>query len=445
MSYRNRLVFVLGLATTVVTAQTDWTLLTPPTSPPPYTAHAMAYFLPTDTTVLFGGATGAGRSDLTWVWDGSDWTQAAPANVPPARVAHTLVYDEGRARLVMFGGISAFGSVLGDTWEWDGFDWTQMSSSNAPSPRRSHCMAYLPSRGTVVLFGGYTSADQSDLWEWDGIDWSQITTSNSPPARRAGDMAYDPTTGGLLLFSGYQQTNDTWLFDGTDWQQLTPQNAPPARYDHSMVGDTVRGRVVLFGGGPPSDTWEWDGAEWLQRTPATLPAPRYDTYLAYDLVREEVLMFGSVSQTETWRYAVTNSASFATAGAGCAGTVGTPALSSVQRPWVGETFTVQISPVPANGIGLMLYGLSDTVSPSFGPLPTSLAPLGLPGCDLQVDPALIDLFVATGTVATWSRPLPNTPPLLGGKIYCQGAALDPGANAFGAVVANYGVMTIGGK
>jgi len=440
-----RLASLAAFLLSPLAAQTDWTLLSPTNAPPAYTAHSMAYFLPTDTTVLFGGIANGVRSDLTWLWNGSDWTQAAPANVPPARVAHSVAYDPTRARLVMFGGIDAAGGVLGDTWEWDGFNWLPMSPTNSPVARRSHPMAFMPSRGTVVMFGGFNGGDFNDLWEWNGTDWAQITTVNAPSPRRACDMAYDPVTGGLLLFSGYLQSNDTWLFDGTDWQQLAPATLPPARVDHSMVTDSVRERIVMFAGVGTADTWEWDGSDWLQRTPATLPAARYDTYLAYDLAREEVLMFGSSATPETWRYAVTHNASLLTGGVGCAGTAGTPSISATERPWLGETFISQIGPVANNTIGLMLYGLSDTSSATWGPLPTSLAAAGLPGCTLYVDPVLIDVFLATGTVATWSRTIPNDPLLLGGQIYFQGAALDPGANAFGAVVANYGVMTIGGK
>ena len=441
--------YLLSVAVAIaapLSCQTDWTLLSPLAAPPAFTAHATAYYLLTDTTVLFGGTTGGVRYDETWLWNGSDWSLATPATTPPARVAHSMVYDPNRGRLVMFGGIPAGGGLLGDTWEWDGTDWIQMNPVNTPAARRSHPMAFLPSRGTVILFGGYDTADLNDTWEWDGTDWTQITTANSPPARRATDMAYDPVSDTIILFSGYLQGNDTWSFDGTDWTQLAPANLPPARYDHTMVTDIVRERIVMFGGTGVADTWEWDGADWLQRTPATLPVARYDTYLSYDWVREEILMFGSVSTSETWRYAVTNSATFTTAGQGCAGSTGqAPTVSSTKRPWLGETFTVDVSPVPANTVGLMLYGLSDTSSAIWGALPTSLTALGLPGCMLQVDPVIIDAFFANGTVATWNRPLPNNPALLGGKIYCQGAALDPTANAFGAVVANYGTMTLGGK
>ncbi|HEB54652.1 MAG TPA: hypothetical protein ENI87_15495 [bacterium] len=438
--------FVLCIAADVAIAQTDWTLLTPVTSPSAFTAHSMTFFLPTGQTMLFGGVIAGTYSNETWLWDGTDWSQASPPNAPPARVAHAMAYDEGRGRIVMFGGIPVGGGVLGDTWEWDGFNWQQMTPATQPPARRSHAVTYLPSRGTVILWGGYSNGDLNDTWEWNGTDWAQINTANSPTPRRASDIAYDPVNDGLILFSGYLQPADTWFFDGTDWTQLSPAASPPARYDHSMVTDPVRQRIVMFGGPGPADQWEWDGQTWLQRTPATLPAARADTYLAYDLLREEVLMFGSSPTPETWRYAVTHNATFVTSGSGCMGTLGqAPVLTTSARPWIGETFTVDVGPVPSNTIALMIYGLSDTFSPTLGALPVPLAGIGMPGCALQVDSALIDAFLAVGNVATWNRPLPNSAALLGGQIFCQGAALDAGANAFGAIVADHGVMTIGGK
>ena len=440
-----RLVVLAATGLSPLLAQTNWTLLTPATSPVALTAHVQAYHLPTDRTVLFGGTFAGVRYNETWLWDGATWSQAAPATVPPARVAHAMAYDASRGKLVMFGGIPVGGGLLGDTWEWDGVDWTQMSPANAPGPRRSHPMDYHPVRQKVVLWGGYSTLDQNDMWEWDGTNWALIVTTNSPSPRRASDMAWDPVGGGMLLFSGYQVTNDTWFFDGTNWVQRFPTTSPSARFDHSMATDPVRGRIVMFGGPGLADQWEWDGTNWLNRTPATLPSARSDTYLSYDLVREEMLMFGSSPTPETWRYAPVQNASFSTSGTGCAGTLPqAPTISSLRRPWLGEVFDVTIAPVPTNTIGLMIYGLSDATSP-LGPLPAPLTALGMPGCTLQVDPVLIDAFLGIGNTATWSVAIPNTATALGVTIYCQGAALDVGANALGLITADHGAMLLGGK
>ncbi len=445
MPYIRLAPFALLLAP-LLPAQASWTLQLPTNSPPALTAHTMNYFLPTDSTVLFGGVVNGVRSSDTWSWNGSDWTQLAPATVPPARVAHSMVYDPGRGRLVMFGGIPAGGGLLGDTWEWDGADWIQMTPVNSPSPRRSYTMAYYPPRGTVILWGGYSTMDHNDTWEWNGLDWSQIVTTTSPGARRASDMAFDPVTGSLILFSGYQQINDTWRFDGSDWALLAPSASPPSRFDHSMVTDLARNRIVMFGQLNVSDTWEWDGSTWLNRAPATLPTARIDTYLAYDMLREQVVMFGSSNSPETWIYAPTHPAQFQVLpGNGCAGTTGqAPQLVAMDRPWLGEVFEIGISQLPAPSITFMLSGLSDSVW-SLGALPAPLAAIGMPGCDLMVDPLILDAMLAPAGSAVWQLALPLAPTLLGVPFYSQCGALDAGANPAGIIVGNHGVATLGGK
>lgn len=441
MNHRPLLVAAFGLS--LLPAQTNWTLLAPAGSPLPFTAHAMAYHLPTDKTVLFGGVYAGVRYNQTWLWDGATWTQATPATVPTARVAHSMAYDAFRGRLVMFGGIPAGGGLLGDTWEWDGNDWQLMSPATSPPPRRSHPMAWHPTRGRIVIWGGYSTFDLNDMWEWDGVTWTQIVTPNSPPPRRASDMAYDPVNDGLLLFSGYLQTNDTWLFNGSNWVQLFPTTSPSARYDHSMVTDPVRNRIVTFGGPGPADTWEWNGSTWIQRSTPTVPTARSDTYLAYDIVREEIVMYGSVAVPETWRYKPTWPATVTTAGAGCPGTLGFATTSTVDRPWLGETFEAFVGPVAAPTFCLMAYGLSNTTS-GLGPLPLPLAFFGMPGCELQVDPAVLDAFLAPTGFGLWQRPIPNAAALLGGVIYAQGFAADA-VNAAGLIATNHIAMTLGGK
>ena len=92
----------------------------------------------------------------------------------------------------------------------------------------------------------------------------------------------------------------------------------------------------------------------------------------------------------------------------------------------------------------MVSGLSDTTSP-LGPLPASLAAIGMPGCELQVDPVIIDAVLATGSSASWTLNIPNDPLLLGQQVFSQCGALDIGANAAGLTTGNYGVALIGGK
>ena len=75
------------------------------------------------------------------------------------------------------------------------------------------------------------------------------------------------------------------------------------------------------------------------------------------------------------------------------------------------------------GVGLMITGLSNTLFGGAIPLPFPLGGLGYPGCDLLVDPLLIDTVVGPGTSASWNFPIPYNPVFAGFTFYNQGASL----------------------
>lgn len=430
-------------------AQADWTVLTPATVPTGRTGHGMAYDAANDRIVMFGGNIGGvGFVNDTWLYDGTTWTQVFPATSPPARAGHPMAYDMARQRTVVYGGIPVGGGALSDTWEWDGQNWTQVFTTTSPPPKRSQPMIYHPIRQTVLMWGGYDGGvDVADTWEFNGIDWSQIVTANAPQGRRATDMAFDPNTGGVLLFSGYQRGADTWSFDGLDWIQLTPATVPGARYDHTMVTDLTRSRIVMFGGNGIGDTWEWDGADWLQRQPATSPSPRFDDYLVWDLLRERVVMFGGVATTpaDMWAYRTTAPASFASFGTGCRGTNGSaPALGSSDRPWIGESYDIEVVGLPPSAPAFMFIGFSNTTWGGVS-LPFDLTVIGMPGCRLLVDPRADYPLTNVSGHALSSLPVPVDTRLLGRAVYNQAVVFDAGANALNTTVSNGGAGTFGAK
>ena len=66
--------------------------------------------------MLFGGYDGAtGHFDDAWTWDGTTWTQLTPATSPPPRLGASMAYDTGTGQLVLFGGQSG-GGMFNDTW-----------------------------------------------------------------------------------------------------------------------------------------------------------------------------------------------------------------------------------------------------------------------------------------------------------------------------------------
>jgi hypothetical protein len=131
-------------------------------------------------------------------------------------------------------------------------------------------------------------------------------------------------------------------------------------------------------------------------------------------------------------------------GAGCSGTLGVPALAAQtgSRPALGSTFTAVASGLPF-GLGVLQVGLSNTLFGGVVPLPFSLAAIGMPGCDLLVDPLVSAVLFDAGTSATWSLPIPSTQSLFGQQFFSQAFPFDPAANAFGFTASNGTTATLG--
>ena len=124
---------------------------------------------------------------------------------------------------------------------------------------------------------------------------------------------------------------------------------------------------------------------------------------------------------------ITYAAAYTTFGTGCPGALGTPTLAAAPGsfPTLGGALNVQLGNLPF-GVGLMITGLSNTLFGGAIPLPFPLAGLGYPGCDLLVDPLLIDTVVGPGTSATWTFPIPLHPAFAGFTFHNQGASLQAG-------------------
>lgn len=138
-------------------------------------------------------------------------------------------------------------------------------------------------------------------------------------------------------------------------------------------------------------------------------------------------------------------ATYAPFGQGCAGTTGTPVLTSVggQLPFVGSSFEVQVAnALPGTPVGLVV-GFSNAFSAGMI-LPINLTPPFKPGCIQYVSfDFIISALTDMSGVAGWSLPLLNSPSLVGLEFFLQCAALDAGANPL--VVSNAAEGVIGIK
>lgn len=105
-------------------------------------------------------------------------------------------------------------------------------------------------------------------------------------------------------------------------------------------------------------------------------------------------------------------------------------MTSSSRPLIGTTWNLDVQNVPAAGIGVDIFGLSD-------PAISDLGFLGAPGCGLRSSLDLLLAWPVTGNTHTYSLPIPNLPVLVNLHVYTTSAVFGvPPVNAFGAIISN---------
>jgi hypothetical protein len=441
----------------------NWRQLAQSSAPSPRANPGIAADVTNSTALLFGGDPNPGPGgDETWSWNGSAWTELQLTVRPPARAGHAMVADLSHGRIILFGGgdsSTSPGVTLQDQWEWNGTAWTQVSPTVLPSARSHHGMAYDHRRDRIVLFGGAVvgGASLGDTWEYDGRTWAQRSPPRAPSPRCEVAMAFDSRRGRTVLYGGATSLSssswiyDTWEWDGATWNQST--SAAPQLRAARLVYDFARDRCVLVGRDRSTgivSSHEFDGLAWTPRTTTENP-PSSDGLapggfaLCYQPWSGRSLMFGDRTSNplETWEYGPTHPASAASFGAACTGSNGAPSLAARPLPWLGDMVTFEAANLAA-GPAVVLLGASDAVWNGTA-LPFDLGPLGMPGCQLLVDPEVVlPLAVAAGT-GTFRLPVVPDPGLLGLSLYAQALAIDPLANLFGATVSNGLALTLGGR
>lgn len=414
-----------------------WTTLSVGAAPPARNNHAAAYDFVAQHYVIFGSQ--AGPND-TWVFDGSAWSQVTSPTAPPMHYSSQMAMDLLGPGVMVFGGSlgTASASAFAETWRLVNGVWTQLAPTTSPPARIAHAMVSNINSAGVLLFGGRDAAGLhlNDTWWWDGTDWAQIA-AGGPPARCCHDLAYDSLRDRYVLFGGWNilDQGDTWEWDGSTWTEMIPAHSPTARWGHRMAYDPSLQRVVLQGGSNgDSETWLWDGTDWSQL--ATTGPNTMNHSLHYDQINGRLLSFGGYLLNSDLRaFDVQSAPTLTEFGAGCAGPGGSPhlAASGTALPFLGMNTELVASNVPA--LGLFVLGYSNTSSP-VGPLPASLAAIGMPGCDLLVSNDVIVGGTQAGGQAMLPLAVPLAPTLVGTSVYAQALSLDLAANALGFTASN---------
>lgn len=133
-------------------------------------------------------------------------------------------------------------------------------------------------------------------------------------------------------------------------------------------------------------------------------------------------------------------------GAACAGQAVPPtiAVDPLAQARIGEVVKVNGANLRIGQLAaFLLVGLSNTTWNGLA-LPADLTPVGMTGCPLLVSGDLVLTGGISGTgTATWSFALPDNRSLLGGRIFTQGLAPDPGVNLAGFTVSAGLELTLG--
>ena len=263
----------------------QWTQLQPPGGPSPRSRAVAVYDTALGGVVLYGGATNAGYSQETWLWNGQTWSLLGTTGPQQGNPRMTMAYDSARSVIVLLAG----GPV---TYEWDGTTWQTFVNSGGTNPTGG-------SVGTVydITHAALLAFDGTKTWTYAPAthNWS-VAASTGPGPRTGAGLAFDGARGRLVLFGG-QAANpmgDTWEWNGAAWTQVAT-TGPAARAQPALVYDSVRQRIILVGdegSGALTDVWEWDGTHWIQINNTVPVQGRINETIVYDGGRALVLYFG---------------------------------------------------------------------------------------------------------------------------------------------------------
>lgn len=376
----------------------------------------------------------------TMAFDGTTWTQiAGPA--PQGLFEELVVYDEARSVIVVYD------SAARQTWELRGNAWTQVVTATLPTPIHiPGKMVYHAAARCCVLYGGFNVGINStyslgDTWHYDGVDWTQRTTG---PGRHGFVFFYDEyrrDAVALMGESGYSRGQLNWVdsYDGSNWRSHGTGPLSGSFFGHTAF-DSARGLAVAVGytgqAGVTLAHMEVVGTNGTVRSGMQVPVQPGG--MAYDRRRNRMVLIAP-----TGTFELVPEAGARAFGQPCnGGSLIGASLLVTQLPVLGQSLGLRLSGLPAGSASFLALGWSDTVD-SISPLPRSLTPWGMTGCDWGVSLDALLLVVNVGGIADWSTPVPNQTWLLGLRLFAQGVHTAPGVNPAGALTSGAQALVIG--
>ena len=137
----------------------------------------------------------------------------------------------------------------------------------------------------------------------------------------------------------------------------------------------------------------------------------------------------------SWTIRVESGAEYRPFGAGCAGTNGTPTLAGgVLLPTIGQVLLLDATNLPDPTIADLLVLGNDLLTPTIDL--GNLFGSGAVGCEVGVQPLVIEVLATSGGTASFGMSIPNAASLVGAQLLGQVISIDPAANSAGWTASN---------
>jgi hypothetical protein len=292
-----------------------WASVCSSCSPGALSNASMTYDPATGDVVLFGGENAAGvPQGATWTFSGGTWTEVCASCGPAARFGASMGYFTSSAYpaydgVILFGGRSGTG-FLNDTWVFASGAWSLVCAACGPSPRMGAAMAWdVPDHQLVLAGGCGTTCPLNDTWGFSvytggATSWLELCRLCAFVPRTNASIAWDSIDGYLLLFGGSGPThdrNDALAFDGTtnNWTTICPSCSPTARAGAAASWDSADGFVLMFGGfnsstgsAQDADSWDFTDNAWYALALSASPTAREGAAISDDPSAGEVVIYG---------------------------------------------------------------------------------------------------------------------------------------------------------
>ena len=399
----------LTVSPTMAQAVGDWRLVAAVSTPPSRTGFALAE-LPNGDLLLFGGEE-SNSSATDWRWDGVDWHPYVASGVP--RRDNGAMGKYGSYGLIVYGG-TAGGFYLADTWRTqDGASWYPFPGVVQPGILTNTSMAYDPATDRMVMIGQNLQGLFTTWFYTFGTAWSAGPTFAASDARVVSDQVRGEA---LLLEGGFPTVSVSCLHNG-DWQPVGQSQQGLSLGE--LAFDERRARVVLMQPFDTRDTVEWDG---LAFGSSVIPTGQFvsplTTAMSYHPARREVVFVAdSGSGVKAWRHTADAAPLALAFGAPCGLGGPDPALvlAAGSSPQPGTVHRIEGS---SNGVGLTLSVIGFSHTMAGGVLLPLVIPIGVTGCELLVDPAIVTVL-GTSSQPSQLIAIPNVATLLAERYNAQ--------------------------